>query len=746
MAKKGRILSFFLIVLILLGFTGFTAKHVAEGITLGLDLKGGFEILYEVEPAKKGDKIDRQALVSTVEALDRRANALGVSEPNIQIEGDNRIRVQLAGVTNQNEAREILSTQAELTFRDVNDNELLNGADLVQGGAKQSFDQNNKPNVVVELKDAKKFKEVTEKVLKMAPDNKLIIWLDWEEGDSYKEEVAKANPKFLSDPYVNEVLDTDTVTIEGQFTVEEAQNLASLLNAGALPVKLKEIYSTSVGAKYGEKAMETTIYAGFIGVLLIFVFMIFFYRLPGLIASITLIAYMYLILLIYNWMHAVLTLPGIAALILGVGMAVDANIITSERMKEELKLGKSVRSAFKAGNRRSLWTIFDANITTVLAAVVLFIFGTSSVRGFATMLIVSIIISFLTAIYLNRFLLGLLVESRALDKKPQWFGVKKHEILDIAKTGKDTEIPTRFDKIDFVKHRNKFFVISSAMIVIGLIALIVAKLNLGIDFTSGTRIEVGANQPLTAQEVEKEFETVGLHPDEIVLSGNDHTTAVVRFVGEFDKETISKVKDHFTEKYGMEPNVSTVSPTVGKELARNAFISVLIASIGIIIYVSLRFEFYMALAAVLALLHDAFFIVVFFSFTRLEVDITFIAAVLTIIGYSINDTIVTFDRIKENMRKVKRVKTLDQLINIANKSLQQTLTRSINTVLTVIFTVLALIVFGSHSILNFSVALLVGLIAGVYSSLFIATQLYVIWKWKQIQKGSKLKMNGQPQG
>ncbi|MEK5325153.1 protein translocase subunit SecDF [Aeribacillus sp. FSL M8-0254] len=736
MAKKGRIISFFIIVFAILGLTGATAKPVVEGITLGLDLKGGFEVLYEVKPVNKGDKIDRQALLSAVEALDKRANALGVSEPNIQIEGNDRIRVQLAGVKDQTEARKILSTQAELTFRDVNDKELLNGSDLVQGGAKQSFDQNGKPNVVVELKDAKKFKEVTEKIVKMAPENKLIIWLDWEEGDSYKKEAAKANPKFLSDPYVNEVFDTTTVTIEGQFTVEEAQQLASLLNAGALPVKLHEIYSTSVGAKYGEEAMQSTIYAGYVGVGLIMLFMIFYYRLPGLIASITLVSYIYLILVVYNWMHAVLTLPGIAALILGVGMAVDANIITDERIKDELKLGKSVRSAFKAGNKRSLLTIFDANVTTILVAVVLFIFGTSSVKGFATMLIISIIISFLTAIYLSRLLLGLLVESRAFDKKPHWFSVRKSDILDITKTNKDTDVPTRFDHIDFVKHRKKFFVLSSVLIIAGIILLFVAKLNLSIDFTSGTRVELATNEPLSTDTIEKEFKSIGLKPDEIVLSGNDKSTAVVRFVGTFDKETISNVKEHFTELYGIEPNISTVSPTVGKELARNALIGVAIASIGIIIYVSIRFEFYMALAAVLALLHDAFFIVSFFSITRLEVDITFIAAVLTIIGYSINDTIVTFDRIKENMGKAKKIKTFEQLAEIVNKSLRQTFTRSINTVLTVIFAVVALILFGSSSILNFSIALLVGLIAGVYSSLFIASQLWLVWKWKQIEKRS----------
>jgi SecD/SecF fusion protein len=734
MVKRGRFIAFFLILILLGSLIGMTTKNITKDITLGLDLQGGFEILYEVEPANPGDQIDRAVLVHTVDALNKRANVLGVSEPNIQIEGDNRIRVQLAGIDNQNKAREILSTQAELTFRDANDVEMLNGSDLVEGGAKQSFDEQGRPNIIVKLKDAEKFKKVTEHVLKMAPENQLVIWLDYEEGDSYKEERLKENPKFISAPNVNEVFNTSEVTIEGQFTIEEAKEIASLLNAGALPVKLNEIYSTSVGAKFGEQAMEKTVFAGLIGIIAIYLFMMFFYRLPGFVAAITLSAYIYFILVVFNWMNAVLTLPGIAALILGVGMAVDANIITYERIKEEIKLGKSIRSAFKSGNRRSLLTIVDANITTLLAAAVLFIFGTSSVKGFATMLIVSIVVSFLTAVYLTRILLSLLVNSRLFDKKPHWFGVKKEDILDIAKTNKDTDVPTRFDHLNFVKHRKAFFLFSSFMIIAGIIVLLVSKLNLGIDFTSGTRIEVMADHSLTAKEIEKEYKEIGLEPNEIVISGSDNEIGVARFVGVWNQKTIAQVKEHFQDKYGNEPNVSTVSPTVGKELARNALIAVLIASVGIIIYVSIRFEFYMAIAAIAALLHDAFFIIAFFSIARLEVDITFIAAVLTIIGYSINDTIVTFDRIKENVKKKKRLKTMADIEEVVNKSLQQTFTRSINTVVTVLISVVALLIFGSSSILNFSIALLVGLISGTYSSLFIAAQLWLVWKGKQLKK------------
>ncbi|MFP7734566.1 protein translocase subunit SecDF [Priestia aryabhattai] len=736
MVKRGRIVAFFLLVLLVFSTIGTTMTGITKDIKLGLDLQGGFEILYKVSPAKKGDVIDKKALNSTVEALRQRVDVLGVSEPSIQIEGNDRIRVQLAGVTNQKQARELLSTQANLTFRDVNDKVLMDGTDLAQGGAKQSFDQSNQPSVSLKLKNAKKFEKITRELSqKTAPNNLIVIWLDYEEGkDSYQKEAAKQNPKYLSAASVNSVLTQPDVEISGgNFTVKSATQLAELLNAGSLPVKLDELYSTSVGAQFGEEALHTTILAGIIGIGIIFLYMLFFYRLPGLIAIITLSFYVYLNLVVFDWMHVVMTLPGIAALILGVGMAVDANIITYERIKDELKTGRSVISAYRAGNRRSLATIFDANITTMLAALVLFFYGTSSVKGFATTLMIGIVLSFVTAVYGTRLLMSLLVNSRWFDKKPGYFGVKKEQIHDLSKDDGTTVLPTRWDKIDFVKYRKAFFTFSSVLVIIGIISVAVLRLNLGIDFTSGTRIEIPANHTVTQAEIQREMKSLDIKTDDVVITGKSNDTGVVRVVGVLDKKEIANLKDHFKDKYGSEPNVSTVSPTVGKELAKNAMLAILIASIGIIIYVTIRFEFYMALAAVLALLHDAFFIVTVFSLTRLEVDLTFIAAILTIVGYSINDTIVTFDRIRENMQKFKS-KTFDDLAFIVNLSLRETFTRSMNTVLTVVIAVVALLLFGSESIQNFSIALLVGLILGAYSSVFIAAQLWLVWKGKQLKR------------
>ncbi|MED3794833.1 protein translocase subunit SecDF [Niallia alba] len=731
MVKRSRIVAFFLIIVLAAGLMGGTTNKILGDIKLGLDLQGGFEVLYKVEPLEKGKgTIDESALKSTAQALDKRINVLGVSEPVIQIEGKDRIRVQLAGITDQNEAREMLSTEANLTFRDIQDKKLLDGSDLVQGGASQEFDQYGKPSVSLKLKDANKFKEVTQSVL----GSPLVIWLDFEEGDSYSTEATKEEPKFLSAPMVSEVINSDTVSITGNFTVDEATRLAELLNAGALPVKLTEEYSTSVGAQFGDQALKDTVYAGIIGVGLVFLFMLLYYRLPGLVAVITLSIYVYLNLLVLDLMNGVLTLPGIAALILGVGMAVDANIITYERIKDELRVGKSLRAAFQAGNKNSIGTILDANLTTIIASIVLFVYGTSSVKGFATLLIVSILVSFITAVYGSRLLLGLLVKSKLFDKKITWFGVNRKDVKHISENYDTLTLPTKFDRLDFVKYKNVFFAISGILIAAGIVIMFIFKLNLGIDFASGSRIEVMADKALTTAEIEDQLDKLDVKADDIIISGEKQEIAAIRIKGDLSQEKINTIKSEFKNTYGHDPSVSSVSPTVGKELAKNAFYAIIFASIGIIIYVAIRFELYMGLAAVLALLHDAFFIIVIFSLTRLEVDITFIAAVLTIVGYSINDTIVTFDRIRENLAKKKRIKTPQEIKDIINTSIRQTLARSINTVVTVVICVVALLIFGSSAITNFSLALLIGLIGGAYSSIFIASQLWYVWKKKELKR------------
>ncbi|MEK4246091.1 protein translocase subunit SecDF [Psychrobacillus sp. FSL K6-2684] len=742
MKTRGRIVAFLLLLVIFAGTISPTVSGVLNNIKLGLDLQGGFEVLYQVDELNKGQKITEEVVADTASALTSRIDVLGVSEPSIQIEDGNRIRVQLAGVENQESARELLSTQANLSFRDSEDNIMLDGMDLKEGGAKSAFNQQGQPIVTLELKDANKFAEVTEQIAaKPAPDNVLVIWLDFEEGvDSYAAEVLKEEQKFISNPRVTQRISSESVEISGAFSVDETKNLAGILNAGALPVKLTEIYSTSVGAQFGEQALDSTILASIIGVSAIFLFMIFYYRLPGFIAVISLVVYIFLILVVFDWINGVLTLPGIAAIVLGVGMAVDANILTYERIREELRVGKSVKKSFESGAKESFTAIFDANITTLLAAVVLFYFGTSSVKGFATLLIISILVVFITAVWASRILLGLLVHSGYFDNKPGWFGIPKKRIHAPEEEVDTLDLTTKFDRIDFVHNRKIFYIASIVLTVAGIVILSVFKLNLGIDFSSGTRVQIESNTPLTQEIVSEKLDSIGLSTEDIVISGENADGAVVRYKDEFSQEEIKTLKADINEQFGAEPQVSTVSSTVGKELAANAMKALLFAAIGIVIYVAFRFEWRMGVAAIVSLLHDAFLMIAIFSILRLEVDITFIAAVLTIVGYSINDTIVTFDRIRENLHRSKAITTEEELATIVNKSLRQTLGRSVNTVLTVVLVVVALLLFGAEGIRNFSIALLIGLVAGTYSSLFIATQLWFDLKAKELRKTGGIKV------
>src|SRR5699024_1191140 len=459
-----------------------------------------------------------------------------------------------------------------------------------------------------------------------------------------------------------------------------------------------EVYSTSVGAQFGEEALDETVTAGLIGVGLVFLFMLVFYRLPGLVAVVTLTVYIYLTIAGFNAISGVLTLPGIAALILGVGMAVDANIILYERLKDELRIGRTLKHAYKKAASSSIWTIVDANLTTLIAAIVLFIFGTSSVKGFATMLLLSILMSFVTAVFLTRVIMSLIVKSNYFNRKIGLFGVKQKNTYKISEGKEIEDLTTPWDRFDFVKHANKFFAFSGIIVAAGLIILFIFKLNLGIDFTSGTRADIATDGSATTEEVETELTELGIAPENLTMSGEN--TIVARYGTDLSQDEVTSMQTHFSELYGSEPMVSTVSPVIGQELVQNAIIALIIAAIGISIYASIRFDWRMAVPAVIALLHDVFMILAVFSIFRIEVDITTIAAVLTVVGYSIYDTSVTLDRIRENNRKIKVLRSEEEIDIIINRSLRQTATRSLNTVLTVIVVVVLLVLFGATSIFN----------------------------------------------
>lgn len=406
--KAKRLVVFCAIVVICLGLTAIFSPNVIKGLRLGLDLKGGFEILYVATPVEEGGKVTKAALIETARNLQKRIDAQGIAEPDITTEGSDRIRVKLAGVTDEAKVRETLKKPANLTFRAPDGTVMLNGSDFVAGGAKVEFDQAHQPYVAIKLKDAGKFGEVTGKLVGQT----LSIFLDEE---------------MKSSPTVNQVINSDTASITGRYTYDEAKEMVDIINLGSLPLVLTEKYTQSVGATLGQQSLHQTVEAGLIGAVLILAFMIFFYRLPGIVATITLITYMFIVLLIFNWMNATLTLPGIAALILGLGMAVDANIITYERIKEELRTGKSTLSALKAGAKHSFRTILDANVTNVISCAVLYYIGNGAIRGFALTLIISILVSMLTNVFLSRILIELLVKANIF-KKPAYYGVKESEI------------------------------------------------------------------------------------------------------------------------------------------------------------------------------------------------------------------------------------------------------------------------------------------------------------------------------
>lgn len=405
---KKRLTAFILIVLVTLGVVAGTSNMLAQGIKLGLDLKGGFEILYVAEPLEGGSEVTRDALRETARSLEQRVNALGTSEPEITPEGADRIRVKIAGVQNEAEVREVLSKPAELTFRGPDGTKEMIGSDFVEGGAEVQFNQAGQPYISLQVHNAEKFKAVTEKLL----GQPLAIYLDEE---------------MLSAPYVQTVIANGQASITGQYTYDEAKQLADVINLGALPLKLTEKYTQSVGATLGQESLETTVNAGLIGLALIILFMLIFYRIPGLVATISLITFTWLLLLAFHLMGVTLTLPGIAAFVLGIGMAVDANIITAERIKDELRSGKKPSSALRAGSKHSFRTIMDANVTTIIAAAVILFIGSSSVKGFGVTLIASIVASVITNIYFSKLLLSLLINSKALDH-PKYYGVKEADI------------------------------------------------------------------------------------------------------------------------------------------------------------------------------------------------------------------------------------------------------------------------------------------------------------------------------
>lgn len=735
--KKSRLIVFGICVITILTMIVTLAPSIRNGMTLGLDLQGGFEILYEVSPLDGQDMPEMSSVVSSVR---KRVDVLGVNEPEITVEGDNRIRVQLAGVDNPEQARRIISSTANLTFRDVNDNLLMDATVLEEGGASVAQDQYGNYVVNLNLSDSNTFYQVTSQVAAMGSgQNLMVAWLDYEEGESYAAESRKEDPAYISAATVSEGINGDSAQISGNFTLESATELADLINSGSLPVQMTEIYSDVVSADYGMDAFSSTMLAGAIGVAAVMLFMICVYRLLGVISAITLAVYIFVVFLLYNAMGAVFTLSGIAALVLGVGMAVDSNILTFERIKESMYAGRSVKTAFREGSKDSFRTIVDAQLTTFISALILYIFGTGSVKGFATMLIVSTITTLLLIVFIVRFLLGLLVNSGYLDERYELFGVKKSDVPDVSK-GEERRKFTKFKGFDFVGKAKYFICTSLAILVISIVCMGVngfsgnGVMNLGIDFTSGTTLTIQSDAAIDQDTLESQLEELGLDPSSVKINGSESNIASVYLKDAVDADTMSTVKASLQETYGHEVTDNTVTPVIGQELVRNAVIISVLAWIGILIYMSVRFKWDYALSAIVALIHDVLIILAFCAIFRLEINTEIVAVLLTIIGYSVNNSIVVFDRIRDRVRAHRGRITKEEYRELVNEAIQATCTRSVFSTLTTMLPVIFLLFMGSGAIFVFNLTLLIGLIAGAGSSLFIAAQL-----WYQLRLREKPK-------
>ena len=734
---KGKVIRTTIILLLVVVGMCLACIPLFKDLKFGLDLQGGFEILYQVDSID-GSKMTHDKVMATYRTLSKRIDSLGVSEPEIIVEGNDKIRVKLAGVTDPEEARKQLSTVATLSFRDTDDNLLMTSDVLVAGGAKVSADSSGNPAVLLSVKDKDEFYKVTNKV-KDYDNNTIVIWLDYDEdADSYASEGAMcgtSESNCLSAATVSQGFASDVI-IQGNFTEEEVSNLVDLINSGSLPSKLTEISSQTVGASFGDSTLQTTFVAGIIGVVLIILFLIFIYHFAGVISSISMLIYTFLVFLTFWVVGGVLTLPGIAALILGIGMAVDSNVITFARIKDELYKGKSLPMAFKEGTKSSFSAILDSNLTTLLVAVIMFIFGESSIKGFATMLIITVVITMVTMVWLTRLLLKLFVKTNYFNDKTNLFiNVKSSDIPDVSKNEEVKVIP--FKGFNFFKYTKPFITLSVIIIFAGIIALGVRGVNLGVEYQAGSDISITTSQDVTKKGLSQDLDKLKLDRQSITINDDEVT---IRISDVLDGDKVEEVTNYFEDKYDAKTSVGVISNVVKQELVKNAILSVIIALIGIILYISVRFKFSYAVGGVVSLFHDVLIVCALFAVFHLEVSSMFIVAILTIIGYSINDTIVTFDRIREELSKVdsKKLKKAD-VWDISNRAVCETFVRSLHTFITTLIPIVILIFLGSREILTFNLAMLFGLIVGVYSSIYIATVIFATIEAKSAGKPKKRK-------
>ena len=671
-------------------------------IPLGLDLSGGVSITYQVVD----ENPSAEDMSDTIYKLQKRVDSYSTEASVYQV-GDDRITVEIPGVQDANQILEDLGNPGSLEFQMPDGTVFMTGDMVADAQAATQTDTYGNKEYVVALKltdeGAKIFGEVTsENIGKNLP----IVY----DGET------------ISYPRVQTAITGGEAQITGMADFEEAETLATQIRIGSLSLQLSELESSVVGAQLGSQAISTSLKAGAIGLAIVMVFMIIMYAVPGIAASLALAIYTTLVIATLYLFEITLTLPGIAGIILGIGMAVDANVIVFARVREEIATGKSVQTSMKIGFQKAMSAILDGNITTLIASVVLMVLGSGTVKGFAYTLMIGIILSLFTAMVVTRYILYSLYA----------LGLKSEKLYGRAKERKS---------IDFIGKKAVFFTISGIIIAAGLISMGVHSategkaLNYGLDFMGGTSTTADFGKDMTIEDIENDIvpyveEVTG--DSDVQATKVEGTTQVTIKTRTLSLDERQKLEDTLAENCDVDASTITsqsISSTISGEMRSDALKAVIVSCIFMLLYIWFRFkDIRFAASAILALVHDVLVVITVYALVRISVGSTFIACVLTIVGYSINDTIVIFDRIRENLALKTGKQTAEDLREIANKSLTQTLSRSINTSITTFIMVVMLYILGVASIRDFSLPLMAGLVCGAYSSICIATELWYVMK------------------
>ncbi|MEK6715115.1 MAG: protein translocase subunit SecD [Candidatus Omnitrophota bacterium] len=715
-----KIVSISLLILVSIWY----AFPLEKRINLGLDLQGGMHLVLKVDTSKLPKEAKPGAQERALEVIRNRIDLFGVKEPTIHLQGEDEIVVQLPGLTDRNRALELIGKTALLEFKLVSDNAedfkaalegntpegyelkyvendkdqpiLLKKAAELAGdtliNADVQFDQSGfgEPQVGIEFnaEGAKKFSEITQSNV----GKRLAIVLD---------------EKILSAPRINEHIPSGKAVITGRFTPDEAKDLAIQLKAGALPAPLYIEEERTVGPLLGQDSIKKGVFASIVGTAGVFIFMAVYYLLAGVIADFALLLNFLFILAGLSLFGATLTLPGIAGIVLTLGMAVDANVLINERIREELRLARPLRMAISNGYDKAFSAIFDSNFTTLIAAFLLFQFGTGPIRGFAVTLSIGLLASMFTAIVVTRTIFELLLAAKILKTLPMLRFMKENT------------------RIDFIGRRKIFFTLSVIIIALGL-GLFISKgrAMYGIDFVGGQVQEYSLSPAVTTEEIRASLKEIGLAEAVIQQVKDSPNVVIIRTQADASQAVEKKLKERFPERKIDILRIEKVGPAVGKQLKAKAALALLYSLLGILVYIGLRFKrFDFAFAGIVALFHDILIALGFMAFGRREVDLLIITALLTIAGYSINDTIVIYDRIRELMRLGRKLSFADAI----NLAVNQCLSRTILTSAVTLFVVIALFVFGGEILSNFAYCLLVGFLSGVYSTVYIASPLVLLW-------------------